>query len=304
MTDMPRASTKLRQLLAADRPLVVPCAFDCVSARLIELAGMPAVMHGGFNTAASTLGLPDVGIMTQTETVAAAANIARAIEIPVIADIDDGFGKPLNVARTITQCIRGSIAGVYMEDQCLPKRCPALGGGTVVDAGEMIEKLNAALLVRRQHDPDFVLIARVHASLAIDFEEGLRRGEQYARAGADLVWIDLGYDDSVRQELEAIAARLGPHCMLVANMTENVGRPLLTTDELHAMGFKLIAYPLTLIMSAARAMQKSLEALAANGTTRAVADSMMPVEEFGDIVRLQRIHDFEQELARRSGDTE
>ena len=298
MNSPQRKSTLLRQMLDATGPVVVPCAYDCVSARVVELAGLPAVMHGGFNTAASLLGLPDVGTITQTEMIQAARSMAKAVEIPVIADVDDGFGKSLNVARTTSEAIQAQLAGMYMEDQQLPKRCPSLGGGGVVPAEEMVTKLHTARRICNQQDPDFVIIARTHASLAIDFEEGLKRGELYAQEGADLVWVDLGYDESVLDELKAIAERIGPHAQLVANMTENVGRPLLTTDELYQMGFHLITYPITLILTATAAMTRVMRELQEKGTTRDVADQIMPVSEFREIVRFAEFLDFEKQLSQ------
>ena len=297
MNEQQKPSVVMRRLLSEPGPIVVPCAFDCVSARAVEMAGLPAVMHGGFNTSASMLGLADVGTITQSEMMYAAKNMAQAVDIPVLCDVDDGFGKQLNVARTVTEAIRAGCAGMYMEDQVLPKRCPSLGGGGVISTEEMIGKLKAAQRVTADLDPDFVTIARTHASLAIDFEEGIQRGIAYAQAGADLIWVDLGYDDSVHEELQAIVEHIAPIKPVVANMTENVGRPLLTTNELHEMGFKLITYPLTLILTAAEAMTRVMQELAVQGTTRASVNNMMAVKDFRPIIKMEAIHEFERALA-------
>lgn len=293
MPQVETPSARLRAMLDRPGPVVVPCAFDCVSARIVEQAGFPAVMHGGFNTAASLLGIPDVGIITMTEMLTAARHMAEAVEIPVIADVDDGFGQPLNVARTTTEAIRAGLAGMYMEDQLSPKRCPSLGGGQVVPVEQMAAKLRMARKMCDQHDPSFVIIARTHASLAIGLDEAIRRGRIYAQHGADLVWVDLGYDEKVVQELESLAASLGPHMHLVANMVENVGRPMLTTAQLFHMGFKLITYPLTLILTAAEAMTRVMRELSEKGTTAALADQMMPVTRFEPIVRMNAIREME-----------
>lgn len=293
---MERKSTALRKLLDGPQPIVCPCAYDCVSARVVELAGFPAVMHGGFNTTASMLGMPDVGVISMAEMLLAARHMAAAVDIPVLADIDDGFGKPLNVMRTIEEAIRSGLAGVYMEDQVLPKRCPSLGGGGVVSTEEMVQKLHAARQITEAEDPDFVIIARTHASLAVSFEEALKRGVIYAQEGADLIWVDLGYDESVREEVKAIVEKVAPHAHVVANMTENVGRPMWTSDELFEMGFKLITYPLTLILTAAQAMTDVMQCLAEKGTTESMADRMMPVKDFRPIVKMERIHEMERQL--------
>ena len=132
--------------------------------------------------------------------------------------------------------------------------------------------------------------------------EGLERGVTYAQAGADLIWVDLGYDESVRDELTAISEKVAPHAPVVANMTENVGRPMLTTYELHRMGFKLITYPLTLILTAAKAMTEAMDCLARKGTTLSMAERMMPVKEFRSIVRMERIQELERQLERGQRD--
>ena len=299
---MARKSTVLRQLLDGPDPIVVPCAYDCVSARIVEMVGLPCVMHGGVNTSVSVLGLPDVGVITMAEMMTAARHMAGAVDIPDLAAVDDGFGQPLNVMRTIHEAIRAGVAGVYMEDQVLPKRCRSLGGGGVVSTAEMVKKLHAARQVTESEDPDFVIIARTHSSLANGLDEALDRGVTYAKEGADLIWVDLGYDESVRDDVKAIAEKIGPHCHLVANMTENVGRPMWTTDELFDMGFKLITYPLTLILTAAQAMTDVMTELVKNGTTSALADRMMPVKDFRPIVKMERIHEMERQLESDKGD--
>lgn len=293
----PRPSSVLRRLLEQPGCLVVPCAYDCVSARLVEMAGFPAVMHGGYNVSASLLGMPDTGLISMTEMMAAARNMAAAVDIPLVCDVDDGFGGPLNVTRVTREAIRGGLAGLYIDDQVMPKRCPALGGGRVVSTEDMRIRLQAVRRARTELDPGFVIIARVHASRALSFEEGIERGIAYAQEDADLIWVDLGYDDTVLQELEMIVDRIGPHAPVIANMTENVGRPMLTTDELHGMGFKMVVYPLTLLMTAAKSMSEALAELASKGTTRAAAGRMLPPAAFRAIVKMDEVHALEEELS-------
>jgi 2-methylisocitrate lyase-like PEP mutase family enzyme len=291
-----KPSTRLRQRLAQPGALIVPGAFDCVSARLVELAGFPAVLHGGFNAGASAYGIPDVGLITLTETLAVAHHMARAVAIPVLADLDDGFGGLLNVDRAARLAIAAGVAGVYCDDQVAPRRCPALGGGAVIPPARMLQKLRALDRARRELDPDFLVIARTHAGRAVNLAEAITRGIAYARAGADLIWVDLGYDESVRTELREIGERIAPHAPVVANMTENVGRPLLTRAELEALGFKLVVYPLTLLMAAAGAMQRTLAELRVQGTTLAVAEQLMTVASFQEILRLPQVEQRERWL--------
>ena len=295
--NQPSKSNQLRQLLEQPGVVAAPCAYDCVSVRLVEWAGFRVALHGGFNVAASLLGIPDIGLISMAEAMQAARNMATAVDIPVICDVDDGFGGLMNVTRVTAEAIRSGLAGMYIEDQALPKRCPSLGGGQVIPTQDMVKKLRAALKIRAREDPDFVIIARTHASRAVNFEEAVKRGIVYAQEGADLIWVDLGYDESVLEELAVIRDRIGPHGHVIANMTENVGRPMLTNEELYQMGFKMVVYPLTLILTAAKAMNQVLHELSEKGTTREMSERMMPVSEFAElVVKMDEVRRVEQEL--------
>jgi len=296
MSNMERPSTRLRGLLDAPGALVCPAAYDCLSLKLIEAAGFKLAGHGNFNTAASMLGLPDYGLIDMTETLAAVRRMAACVSIPLLADVDDGFGEPVNVARTTREVIRAGAGGMYMEDQVSPKRCPALGGSEVISTEAMLRKLRAAFDVRREDDPDFVIMARTHASRAISFEEGLARGVAYAEAGADIIFVDLGYSEEVYRELERIAEEIGPRAHVLANMTEGVGRPLIATGDLEAMGFKLILYPGTAIASAAGAVRAALQELMEKGTTAGAARSMMNFREIGELLGKEAWDQLDQRL--------
>jgi len=287
-------TTKLRGLLAAPGVIVGPCAYDCVSVKLIEQAGFPAAFHGNFNAAANLLGVPDVGLITRTESVTLARHMAEAVEIPVICDVDDGYGDVVNVARTTSQVIRAGLAGMYIEDQVTPKRCPSLGGGEVISMEAMLRRLRVVDSVRAEEDPDFVVVVRTHASLAVSMDDAVRRGIEYARAGGDVIFVDLGYSDAVYEQLPTIAEKIAPHAHLVANMTENVGRPMLTSDELYDMGFKIVTYPLTLLMTAAAAMRDVLKELMDRGTTRALADRMMKISHVGELMGMDKVRELEK----------
>jgi 2-methylisocitrate lyase-like PEP mutase family enzyme len=282
-----------------DQPgvLVCPVAYDCLSLRIIEETGFKLAAHGNYNTAAPLLGLPDIGLITMTEAVGYARNMAAAVDIPVVADIDDGFGSAINVIRATREVIRAGLAGLYIEDQVSPKRCPALGGNRVIPSDEMLQKLKAVFKVREEQDPDFVVIARTHASRAIGLEEGIERGIAYAQAGADVIFVDLGYSDEVFRELEQIVERIGPYAHVLANMTETVGRPLLTVKELAAMGFKIVYYPGTAIVTAAGALRAVFRELQQRGTTAAFVEQMMPFREIGALMRSEEYAELEESLS-------
>jgi 2-methylisocitrate lyase-like PEP mutase family enzyme len=280
-----RKSTRLRRLLAAPGPLVAPCAYDCVSALIIERAGFPLVLHGGYNSAASLLGIPDLGLVGMAEMIYGARNIAAAVSVPVMIDVDDGFGDVLNVARTTSESIRSGLAGLYIEDQDFPKRSPSIGVNKIITIPAMTTKIRAIKAVTADEDPDFVVMARTHASRVSGMAEAVERSLAYAEAGADIIFVDLGYSESVvMEELRIIAEQVAPRVMCAANMTENCGRPLLTTSELSQMGFKVILYPLTALMTAAAALEATFAALAAEGTTRSVAERMWPPTAFKHLI--------------------
>jgi 2,3-dimethylmalate lyase len=289
-----RKTTRLRNLLRGPGVLVAPCAYDCVSLRIIEKAGFQVALHGGLNASASLLGLPDVGLITLTETVGAARNMAAAVDIPVLCDIDEGYGNINNVVRATREVIRAGLAGLYVEDQVYPKKCPALEGGKVVSQDEMIRKLHGVIRVRDEEDSDFVVIARTHAGRVIGFDEALKRGLAYAKEGADAVFVDIGYSQEAIGELKAVAREIGPYAHVIANMTETVGRPLLTARELYEMGFKIVIYPLTAILSAAGALTRVFRELAEAGTTASQVADMMPFRELSDLLGIEAVREQER----------
>jgi 2-methylisocitrate lyase-like PEP mutase family enzyme len=180
---MIRTSTKLRNLLGQGL-VVAPGCFDPLSARLAQLAGFDAAYLTGLGVEASQLGAPDLGLLSMSELVSHAARMTAAVEIPIIADIDTGFGGVLNIQRTIREMERAGVAGIHLEDQSLPKRCPLLAGRKIVSRTEALDRLKAALDART--DQDFLIIARSDAD-TISFDELVERCNLYLEAGADMV---------------------------------------------------------------------------------------------------------------------
>ncbi len=289
-----RMSTQLRSSLAGPEPVVAPCAYDCISAKLAETAGFKAILHGNYNCAASLLGMPDVGVISMAESVWQAGRLVQAVDIPVICDVDDGYGDIVNVARMAREVMRAGCAGMYIEDQVAPKRCPSLGGSDIISTADMTRKLKAVCKVRAEEDPDFFLVARTHAGRAVDLDEAVRRSIAYAEAGADAIFFDPSYSDVVFEEFRVLVEKVGPHAMLIANMTENVGRPLITTDELAKMGFKIVIYPLTLVLTAASALETVLNELMAKGTTAGLTDRMMHVRKLADLMGMDEVREWEK----------
>src|SRR5256712_2549790 len=178
----------LRRLVDQKAGVVIPGAYDGVSAKLVERAGFPAVYMTGYGTSASRLGLPDLGFAGLAEMADHARNMAAAVEIPLIADADTGYGNALSVRRTVAAYEAAGVAALHIEDQVAPKRCGHLSGHQIVPLGEFAGKIRAAVEARR--DPDLLIIARTDAISAVGFDEALRRGEAAARAGADVLFIE------------------------------------------------------------------------------------------------------------------
>ena len=200
---MTTTTRRLRELLARDETLLMPFTYDGFTARIAEEAGFDAVYMSGFGTAMSK-GMPDVGLLTQTEMVQNAAYVVEAVEVPVIADADTGYGNAINVRRTIRAYERAGVAGVHIEDQVAPKKCGFFDGKQVIDAGEAAAKVRAAVEARR--DDDFVVIARCDALTVTGWDDTERRCRAYAAAGADLVFVD---GIRTADDLREFARRLG-----------------------------------------------------------------------------------------------
>jgi 2-methylisocitrate lyase-like PEP mutase family enzyme len=187
-----RATTRLRSLLATGEPLFVPGCYNALTARILEHAGFPAVYMTGYGTSLALLGLPDAGLATMSEMHLNARYIANAVGVPVIADADNGYGNAINVIRTVREYIQTGVAGIHVEDQVVPKRCGHVAGRQVIPLEEAVGKYRAADQVRRDLDPDFVLIARTDARGAHggSLDEAIRRANAYLEAGADLAFVE------------------------------------------------------------------------------------------------------------------
>ncbi|TMC92208.1 MAG: isocitrate lyase/PEP mutase family protein [Chloroflexi bacterium] len=285
-------TTRLRELLVQRDLLVAPGAYDALSARLIAQAGFPAVYMTGFGTAASVLGQPDVGLLTMSEMVSRAAALAAVVgDRPLIADADTGYGNPINVRRTVREYERAGAAAIHIEDQVWPKKCGHMEGKQVIPVDEMVQKIRAAADARQ--DPDFVIIARTDANAVYGLEDALRRGRAYREAGADVIFIEA--PRSI-EELRAIAQAV-PDVPLLYNWAESGKTPLLPLEEIHALGFKLVIFPVSMLFAATQALLDLLEALKQGQTSLAFAERMVTFSQFTDQIGLPEI----QALERRYG---
>ena len=242
-----------KELLARSEPLILPCAHDALSARLIERAGFAAYTVGGYALVGARHALPDIGLVAFGEMSAGIRDIMAASSLPVLVDCDDGYGDAKNVARTIAGYEAMGVSAIFMEDQRAPKRCGHMAGKDVIDADAMAAKLRAAVAARR--GADLFIIARTDARAVHGLDEALRRGEIYLKAGADGLFIEA--PQSI-DELTRIG-RTFQGVPQLANMVEGGGRtPVLPPHELYRLGFAMVAYPTSLIFRVARAIENAL----------------------------------------------
>ncbi len=271
--------------------ILAPGAFDPLAARLVEEAGFPAVYMTGFGTSAALLGRPDVGLLSMTEMVGNAARIADCVDIPVIADADTGYGNPLNVIRTIAAYEAAGVAAVHIEDQVAPKKCGHMEGKQVIPAGEMAQKIRAAVDARTQ--PEFMIIARTDARAVEGLAAALDRARQYRQAGADALFIE-----ALTSEQEAAAAADAfPDVPLLFNWAEGGKTPPLSLDRLCELGYRIVIFPISTLLAATAAMRRILREIAQAGTPVAALPELPSFGEFCDFIGLPDVRAAEQRYA-------
>jgi len=277
---------RLRELLGREEILVVPGAYDALLAKLVEHSGFEAVYLTGAGVANTMLGQPDVGLVTLTEMATRAAYIANAVNIPVLADADTGYGNALNVIRTVRTYEQAGVAAIQLEDQVTPKKCGHFTVRQVISVEEMEGKIRAAVQARR--DPNLAIIARTDARTSLGLEEAIYRGQRYADAGADIVFVES--PESI-EEMRAIAAAI--NAPLLANMVETGRTPLLSARELQKIGYKIVIFPGSLTRIIVKTALTLLQELRQKGTTRGILQRMATFAEVNEIIGLAQIRELE-----------
>ena len=283
----PRA--RLRELLAGPGPVVAPGSYDALSARLVEQAGFDVVYMTGFGSTASLIGRPDVGLLTGTEMIDNARRIVAAVDVPVIADADTGYGNAVNVVRTVAGYEQAGVAGIHLEDQVMPKKCGHMSGKAVIGTDEMVGKIAAAVAARR--DPDLVLIARTDAAAVEGLDAALARARAYADAGADLLFVEAPTSEDA---IARVAAELHGVAPLVFNWAEGGRTPPLTLDRIAELGFSLVLFPIGTLLAATAGIRALLATLRADGTPAAALPGLPTFDGFTDLIGLPEIRDLEQ----------
>ena len=267
----------LRSLVEAKQGLIVPGAYDGISAKLVQQAGFPAVYMTGYGTSASRLGLPDLGFAGLAEMADHARSLVAVLDIPLIADADTGYGNALNVRRTVQVYEAAGVAALHIEDQITPKRCGHLAGHQVIPRGEFIGKIRAAVEART--DPDLLVIARTDAISAVDFDEALRRGEAAAKAGADVLFIEAPRDEA---QVERVARTFDTP--LLYNYAPGGRSPLLPFARLRELGFAIVLLPVDTLLVAVQAIRDFLAAAKARDDVQALKDRYMPFRDFNELI--------------------
>jgi 2,3-dimethylmalate lyase len=281
----------LRELIDAGEMVLAPGCYDALGARLIEAAGFSAAYMTGFGSAASRLGRPDIGLMTLPEMVDNARRIVQAVDIPVVADADTGYGNPLNVIRTVQEYETAGVAAIHLEDQVMPKKCGHMEGKQVVPAAEMAAKIEAAVAARRS--PDFLIIARTDARAVEGLDAALRRARRYWEAGADVLFVEAPQSVS---EIEAVAEEF-PDAPLLFNYAEGGKTPPVTYEFLREKGFSLVIFPVSLLLAATGAMRAALDRIKADGTPIELLPSLVPFDDFLDFIGLPEVRELERRFA-------
>jgi 2-methylisocitrate lyase-like PEP mutase family enzyme len=282
------SAAELRRRLSADGLVITPGAYDALTARLVELAGFDVVYATGAGISNSQLALADVGLLTMNEMLEQVRKMTAAVAIPVICDVDTGYGNAVNLYRTVQEFIRSGAAAVQIEDQVIPKKCGHFEGKQLVSFDESVQKIRAAVEARGQHD--LVIIARTDAIAVEGLDEALRRARAYHDAGADALFVEA---PRTQDELAEIGTRLPG--IKVANIVEGGRTPVVSAATLVEMGFKVVIYANLVLRSSVKAIQASLDHLRAHGDTSAILDRMITMDERARITR----KDFLDSLEKR-----
>lgn len=281
-----KKTTLLKKLILDKEILVMPGAHDALSAKVIEIAGFNAVTLGGYAASAASLAKPDVSLLTFMEYVDIVRHITEAVGIPLFVDGDTGHGNVTNVQRTVRVFERAGVAGLFIEDQVFPKRCGHMEGKQIIPMKEMIAKIKAAVDARE--DPDLVIMARTDAIATDGLNEAIERGNRYAEAGADLIFVEAptSIEDMRRINREVNAPTK-------AIQIEGGKTPLLTVKELEELGYNVVVYPNITVYATAWALKGLWEGLKKHGSTKHWLDKIIPFDEFNTLVGLDRIRELE-----------
>jgi carboxyvinyl-carboxyphosphonate phosphorylmutase len=292
-----KKTTAFRRLLNKPGIIVAPGVFDAFIAKIVEEAGFDAAYMTGSGTAAAMRGLPDVGLLTMTEMVMNARHIADTINIPLIADIDTGYGNAINAMHTVKEFIKAGAAAAHMEDQVAPKRCGHWKGKRLIATEEMVGKIKAADEIRKELDPDFVIIARTDSRGALggSLEEAIKRGKAYVRAGADMILLEA---PESAEEIRSFARNVNVHLMI--GIIEGGVTPILSAKELEDLGCKVVIFPNAALRVVHKNVMDLMNELKKTGTTKNFLDRMLLFPAFHDLVGKEHYRQLEEKFLEKT----
>ena len=273
------------------KPLVVPGVFDAIGAKIAQKVGFEAMFQTGYGTSATLLGLPDYGFIGSTETIENARRISNAINIPLIVDVDTGYGNALTVRKLVSELETAGVSGIFLEDQKWPKRCGHMKGKDVIPRDEYVEKLSSALDARSSKD--FIIVSRTDARATMGLDDAIERGLHYKKIGADVIFVEA---PKSLAEMKKIGKAI--NAPLVANMIEGGATPISSAKVLHKMGYKIILYPLSILYANTFATLQILKELKKSGSTTKFKKNLVNFNQFNDIVELTKFRSLEKKYAK------
>ncbi len=291
MTKVPTPGQRFRMALDREKPLQIVGTINAYAAMLAEHAGFSAIYLSGSGVATASYGLPDLGITNLTDVAEDVRRITGACQLPLLVDIDTGWGTAFNIARAVKELERAGAAGVHIEDQVMAKRCGHRPGKMIVDLPEMVDRIKAAVDART--DPNFVIMARTDAFSVQGLNAALERGVALREAGADMLFPEaLDKLEHYRAFVEKVGLPV------LANITEFGKTPLFTVQELASAGVSMVLYPLSAFRAMAKAALTVYREIKQNGTQKRVLDIMQTREELYEIIGY---HEYERAIDRLFG---
>ena len=287
-----KKTSLLRKYILERNALVCPGAHDVISAKLIEQSGFKALQVSGFGLSASYLGLPDMAFIGFSDVVHFTKNIVDAVEIPVMADADTGYGNSINAMYVTREFIRAGAAGMNIEDQVFPKRCGHLEGKQIIPLEEMVLKIKACTEARNEIDPDFVINARTDAIAVAGVDEAVRRGNAYAQAGADLIFVEA--PRSVEQIERIVREIKAPVSVNLMDAVVGGKTPLVSIDTLRKLGVARVSIPVGPLFAAVRGMREYLDAIKGDRIAEGRTELVVPFAEFKSLVGFDAFRDLER----------
>lgn len=273
-----------------DEIIVLPGVYDALSARIAQNVGFNAAFQTGYGTSATLLGMPDFGFLNAGETIDNARRIINSVDIPILVDIDTGYGNPLNVWRTVTDLEKLGAGGIFLEDQVWPKRCGHMKGKSVISKEDYVQKLKAAIDARKSKD--FIIVARTDSLAQYGIDEAIERGKEFQKIGADVIFIEA---PKTLEEMKKITAEID--APLLANMIEEGVTPNLPAKDLEKLGFRMVVFPLSALYSSTYAIKNVFLSLQKTGMTKNLKKKMITFKEFNDFVNLPKYNKLEKKYS-------